>query len=128
MPVQVGAYMAKMNTIESRAVGKRQLDDHNEGRIERNLFAVNGGTWEALRFCKNKDGQHNRVHLVIDEENFVELFRNAVKNGVFHPRTLGELMVILGEIPDPFLSVIGSISDGTLSQNIDAELYGNDPA
>ena len=68
-------------------------------------------------FARTKDGQHNRVHLVIDEEKFVELFRNAVKNGVFGPRTLGELMVILGEIPDPFLSVIGSISDGTLSQN-----------
>lgn len=116
--------MAKMNTIENRAVGACQLDDHNEGRIERNLFAVNGGTWEALRFCKNKDGQHNRVHLVIDEEKFVELFRDAVKNGVFHPRTLGDLMVILGEIPDPFLSVIGSISsDGKLSANIDEELY-----
>ena len=120
--------MAKMNTIESRAVGACQLDDHNEGRIERNLFAVNGGTWEALRFCKNKDGQHNRVHLVIDEEKFVELFRDAVKNGVFSPWTLRKLMVIVGEIPDPFLSVIGSISDGTLSQNIDEELYGDDPA
>jgi hypothetical protein len=120
--------MAKMNTIENRAVGTCELDDHNEGRIERNLFAVDGGTWEALRFCKNKDGQHNRVHLVIAEEKFVELFRSAVKNGVFRPHTLGKLMVILGEIPDPFLSVIGSISDGTLSQNIDEELYGEDPA
>ncbi len=36
-------------------------------------------------------------------------------------------MVILGEIPDPFLSVIGSISDGTLSANIDEELYGEIP-
>jgi hypothetical protein len=116
--------VAKMNTIENRAVGTCQLDNHNEGRIERNLFAVNGGTWEALRFCKNKDGHHNRVHLVIDEEKFVELFRDAVKNGVFGPHTLGKLMVILGEIPDPFLSVIGSISDGTLSANIDEELYG----
>ncbi len=120
--------MAKMNTIESRAVGTCQLDDRNQGRIERNLFAVNGGTWEALRFCKNKDGQHNRVHLVIDEANFVELFRNAVENGVFSPRTLAELRVILEELPDPFLSVIGSISDGTLSQNLDEELYGKDPA
>jgi len=120
--------MAKMNTIESRAVGTCQLDDRNQGRIERNLFAVNGGTWEALRFCKNKDGQHNRVHLVIDEENFVELFRNAVKNGVFSPRTLAELRVILEELPDPFLSVIGSISDGTLSQELDEEIYGEDPA
>jgi hypothetical protein len=119
--------MPKMSTIESRAVGTCKLDDHNEGRIERNLFAANGGTWEALRFCKNKDGQHNRVHLVIDEEKFVDLFRDAVKNGVFRPQTLGKLMVILGEIPDPFLSVIGSISDGTLSQNIDEELYGEIP-
>ena len=119
--------MAKMNTIENRAVGVCPLDDHNQGRIERNLFAVNGGTWEALRFCKNKDGQHNRVHLVIDEEKFVELFRDAVKNGVFRPRTLGDLRVILEELPDPFLSVIGSISDGKLSANIDEELYGEIP-
>jgi hypothetical protein len=120
--------MPKMNTIEQRAVGACKLDDHNEGRIERNLFQVNGATWEALRFCKNKDGQHNRVHLVIEEEKFVELFRNAVQNGVFRPRTLGNLMAILSEIPDPFLSVIGSISDGTLTQNIDEEFYGDDPA
>jgi hypothetical protein len=119
--------MAKMSTIENRAVGTCQLDDHNEGRIERNLFAVDGGTWEALRFCKNKDGRHNRVHLVIHKEKFVELFRSAVKNGVFGPRTLGELMVILNELPDPFLSVIESISDGTLSQNIDEELYPERP-
>lgn len=120
--------MAKMNTIEQRAVGVCHLDDHNQGRIERNLFQVNGTTWEALRFCKSKDGHHNRVHLVLDEATFVELFRDAVKNGVFCPRTLGELRVILEEIPDPFLSVIGSISDGTLSTNIEEELYGDDRA
>jgi hypothetical protein len=120
--------MSKMNTIEQRAVGVCPLDEHNEARIERNLFQVNGTTWEALRFCKNKDGQHNRVHLVIDEEKFVELFRSAVKNGVFGPRALGKLMGLMNEITDPFLSVIGSISDGTLSQNIDEELYGDDPA
>src|ERR1700730_18313951 len=113
-----------MSTIERRAVGVCQLDDHNEGRIERNLFAVNGVTWKALRFRKNKDGQHNRVHLVIEEEKFVVLFRDAVKNGVCRPRTLGDLRVILEELPDPFLSVIGSISDGKLSENIDEELYG----
>jgi hypothetical protein len=116
-----------MNTIEQRAVGSCQLDEHNQGRIERNLFNANGKTWEALRFCKNKDGQHNRVHLVLDEEKFVELFRDAVKNGVFRPRTLGELRMILEDIADPFLDVIGSISDGTLSQNIDEELYPERP-
>jgi hypothetical protein len=119
--------MPKMNTIEQRAVGACQLDEHNEGRIERNLFNVNGTTWEALRFCKNKDGQHNRVHLVIDEDKFVELFRDAVKNGVFRLRTLGELRMILEDLRDPFLDVIGSISDGTLSQDIDEELYPERP-
>jgi hypothetical protein len=119
--------MAKMSTVENRAVGTCQLDDHNEGRIERNLFAVNGGTWEALRFCKNKDGQHNRVHLVIDESKFVQLFEDAVKNGVFHPWTIERLKMIL-ELRDPFLEVIGIASDGTLSQGIDEELYGKDPA
>jgi hypothetical protein len=119
--------MPKMNTIEQRAVGACQLDEHNQGRIERNLFNANGKTWEALRFCKNKDGQHNRVHLVIDEEKFVDLFRDAVKNGVFRPRTLGELKMILDDIRDPFLDVIGIGSDGNLSQRIDEELYGEDP-
>jgi hypothetical protein len=120
--------MPKMSTIEQRAVGVCHLDQHNEGRIERNLFNLNGTTWEGLRFCKNKDGKHNRVHLVIDEDKFVELFRDSVKNGVFRPQTLGKLMAILGEIPDPFLTVIGSISDGALSKNIDEDLYGEDPA
>ena len=115
--------MAKMSTVEQRAVGSCQLDKHNEGRIERNLFAANGKTWEALRFCKNKDGQHNRVHLVLDEEKFVALFADAVKNGVFHQRTIDQLKVIL-ERRDPFLEVIGIGSDGTLSQNIDEDLYG----
>jgi hypothetical protein len=118
--------MAKMNTIEQRAVGACQLDGHNQGRIERNLFQVNGTTWEALRFCKNKDGQHNRVHLVLDEDKFVELFADAVKNGVFHQRTIDRLKMIL-ERRDPFLEVIGIGSDGTLTQNIDEELYGDDP-
>jgi hypothetical protein len=120
--------MAKMNTIQHRAVGICQLDDHNEGRIERNLFAVNGGTWEALRFCKNKDGQHNRVHLVIDEAKFVELFQDAVSNGVFHQETIDRLKAVLDQQRDPFLDVIGIGADGTLSQDIDEQLYGENPA
>jgi hypothetical protein len=119
--------MPKMNTIEQRAVGICHLDEHNEARIERNLFQVNGTTWEGLRFCKNKDGQHNRVHLVLDEHKFVQLFEDAVKNGVFHPQTIERLKMVL-ERRDPFLDVIGIASDGTLSQNIDEELYGENPA
>jgi hypothetical protein len=119
--------MPKMNTIEHRAVGCCELDEHNQGRIERNLFQVNGTTWEALRFCKNKDGEHNRVHLVLDENKFVQLFEDAVKNGVFHQQTIDRLKMVL-ERRDPFLEVIGIGSDGTLSQNIDEELYGKNPA
>jgi len=117
----------KMVTIEQRAVGVCQLNDHDEGRIERNLFSANGESWEAIRFCKNKDGQHNRVHLVLGEDKFVELFENAVKNGVFQQQTIDRLMMIL-ERRDPFLEVIGIGADGTLSQNIDDELYGENPA
>ena len=120
--------MAKMSTIQQRAVGVCQLDEHNEGRIERNLFAASGGTWEALRFCKNKDGHHNRVHLVIDEAKFVELFQNAVSNGVFHQETIDRLKAVLEMQRDPFLDVIGIGADGTLSQDIDEQLYGENPA
>ena len=119
--------MSKMNTIEQRAVGVCQLNAKDEGRIERNLFGANGETWEALRFCKNKDGRHNRVHLVLEEDKFVELFEDAVKNGVFHQQTIDRLKVIL-ERRDPFLEVIGIGTDGTLSQDVDEELYGENPA
>jgi hypothetical protein len=39
--------MAKMLTLEQRAVGSFHWDAHDEARIERNLFALNGDTWEA---------------------------------------------------------------------------------
>jgi hypothetical protein len=119
--------VTKMSRVEQKAVGVCRLDDHNEGRIERNVFAVNGSTWEALRFCKNKDGRHNRVHLVLNEENFVDLFQDAVRNGVFHQETIDRLKIIL-ERRDPFLEVIGIGSDGKLSEGLDEELYGENPA
>src|ERR1700690_1839496 len=119
----------KMVTIEHRAVGTYNWDDTTEqARIERNVFALNRHTWEALRFCKNKDGRHNRVHLVIGEEHFVELFRSAVRNGVFSERTVQDLRGILERKPDPFLEVIGTTGDGKLSAGIDDELYGEDRA
>jgi hypothetical protein len=118
----------KMVTVEQRAFGKFDWNDSEQARIERNVFALNGKTQEALRFCKNRKGRHNRVHLVIEEDNFVELFRDAVKNGVFSPRTLQALKVALGEQHDPFLDVIGIGADGNLASGIDDELYGEDPA
>ena len=118
--------MAKMITLEQRAVGSYSWDDRDEARIERNLFALNGDTWEALRFCKNRDGRHNRVHLVIGEAEFVDLFRDAVAKGVFHAETLDQLRAILTGNHDPLLDVIGLAADGQLTKAIDSELYGED--
>ncbi|MGH9745801.1 MAG: hypothetical protein ACRD59_06790 [Candidatus Acidiferrales bacterium] len=119
----------KMVTIEQRAVGTFDWEGTPEqARIERNLFALNGRSREALRFCKNKHGRHNRVHLVIEEENFVELFRSAVENGVFSDSALRDFRNILGARRDPFLDVIGTTGDGKLSAEIDKELYGEDQA
>lgn len=118
----------KMITVQRKAAGKFNWDDAEQARIERNVFALNGKTWEGLRFCKNRNGRHNRVHLVIEEENFVELFRDAVKNGVFSPGTLQGLRIALGEERDPFLEVIGIGADGSLTRDIDNDLYGDEPA
>jgi hypothetical protein len=118
----------KMATVEHRAVGTFDWGNSEQARIERNLVALNGRTWEALRFCKNKDGRHNRVHLVIEEENFVELFRSAVENGVFSERAVEAFRGILAGRRDPFLGVIGTTGDGNLSAGIDDDLYGERPA
>lgn len=114
----------RMATIEQRAVGSYRWDEHDEARIERNLFAYEGQTWEGLRFCKNRDGRHNRVHLVIGEDEFVQLFQNAVENGVFRQKTLDRLRVVLSGERDPMLDVIGIADHGTLTADIDSELYG----
>ena len=96
----------KMVTVEQRAAGTFDWNGTEQARIERNLCVLNGRSWEALRFCKNKNGRHNRVHLVIEEQNFVELFRSAVENGVFSESALRRFRNILGEQNDPFLEVI----------------------
>ncbi len=119
--------MPKMITIEQRAVGSCKLDEHDEARIERNLFALDGDTWEGLRFCKNRDGRHNRVHLVISEDEFIDLFRDALEKGVFRAKTLDRLRAILTNQRDPLLDVIGITQDGTLADSIDDDLYGKNP-
>lgn len=129
--------MAKMNTIRHLAVGEADLENRGDvARIERNLFAdEKGETFEAIRFCKNRRGRHNRIHLVISEDGFVKLFDDAVEKGVFHEETLQELRRILGspgftrgewsKKRDPFLDVVGICAgDGKLTENLDEELYG----
>jgi len=59
--------------------------------------------------------------------NSLNSSKMRVKNGVFHQQTLDRLKMIL-ERRDPFLEVIGIGADGTLSQDIDEELYGENPA
>jgi hypothetical protein len=118
---------AKMVTVEHRAVGTRRMRSGDEARIERNLFAHNEETWEGLRFCKNRNGRHNRVHLVIGEDEFADLFQSAVENGVFRQKTLDRLRAILSGERDPMLDVIGIASDGKLADGIDSALYGKTP-
>ncbi|HTW25213.1 MAG TPA: hypothetical protein VMD78_16545 [Candidatus Baltobacteraceae bacterium] len=120
--------MAKMVTIEQKAVGFLDWDEKEQARIERNVFLRNGQLWEGLRFCKNRNGRHNRVHLVIKEADFVDLFQSAVENGVFEKETLERLRGILEQRRDPFLDVIGSTADGKLAADVDDELYGESPA
>ncbi len=117
----------KMITLEQRAFGSHHWDERDEARIERNVVALNGETWEGLRFCKYRNGRHTRVHLVIREEEFVDLFRDAVRNGVFHQETLDQLRLVLEERRDPVVDVIGIAKDGKLAEGIDEELYGVGP-
>jgi len=134
--------MAKMLTIKCLAVGELPLGRRGDvARIERNLFAENGDTFEALRFCKNRNGRHNRVHLVISEEAFVDLFADAIEKGVFSASTRARLRQILTPsraVPpsdaaeedadaddNPFLKVIGIGEDGHLTEGIDECLYGD---
>jgi hypothetical protein len=107
--------MPKRNTIQQRAVGVRHLNEHNEGRLERNPFHVECTTWEALRFCKNKDGPHSFLLLVLDEDKFVEPFEDAVNNSAFPLQSIDRLKMVLGR-RDPFLDGIGIVSDGALFQ------------
>lgn len=134
--------MAKMETLKHLCVGELDLENGGDvARIERNLFATaEGETFEALRFCKNRHGRHNRVHLVISESAFVELMEDAIEKGVFHDEILDRLYEFLqqrrkaeqspgAEAPrNPLLEVIGIGSDGSLAQGIDEELYGENPA
>jgi len=119
--------MSKMITLERRAVGSYKWDEHDEARIERNLFALDGDTWEGLRFCKNRDGRHNRVHLVISEDEFIDLFRDAVEKGVFRIQTLDRMRAILTNQRDPLLDVIGIMDGDNIADSIDEKLYGEKP-
>ena len=129
--------MSKMKTVRKIAAGSFPWKNRNKdvARIEKNLFALDGETFEALRFCKSRNGRHNRIHLVVSEEEFVALFEDSVRNGVFTEPCLWSLYEVLGKHlnadadaswrdKNPFLKVVGIGDDGALAQRIDEELYG----
>jgi hypothetical protein len=120
----------KMVTLKHLAVGASDWEgSEDQARIERNLFLRDGGEpWEALRFGENRNGRHNRVHLVIKEGDFVDWFRSAVENGVFGETMLCDLRGVLGDKRDSFHDVTRAASDGKLTANIDSQLYGDEPA
>jgi hypothetical protein len=99
--------------------------DHDQGQTEKNLFGADGEKREALGFCHKKNGERSGARRVPDEEKFVELFEDFVKNGVFDEQTIDRSM---RRILERLLEGMGIGADGTLSQNSDKELYGENPA
>ena len=95
--------MARMRTKQIIAVGQHKWDDGSTARIERNNAVFFWGDSEVsvsnvLRFCKRgSEGQFNRVHLVITEDDFISLFRDAVSNRVFASETLHSMQKIIME-------------------------------
>jgi hypothetical protein len=86
----------KMHTISKLRVGTYDWPNStDQARIERNSFLFCGEVFEGLRFCKFRNGRHTRVHLVISEGEWVELFRDAVQNGVFSTETIEEMRRII---------------------------------
>ena len=76
-------------------------------------------------FVRTKTGSIIASTWFLTKTNLSNCFEDAIKNGVFHQHTIDRLKMVL-ERRDPFLEVIGIGSDGTFSQNIDEELYGDE--
>lgn len=66
----------------------------------------------------------DKMFTLVEEAEFVDLFRDAVAKGLFHAQTLEELRAILSGERDPLLQVIGIAKDGHLTESIDDQLYG----
>lgn len=73
-------------------------DPGNAARIElvSIIFSNERHARDLLKFCYLKDGRHARTHLTIDPEEFVELFRSAVEEGVFSKDVLKGLARAIG--------------------------------
>jgi len=87
-----------MRTVETITYGECQWDGpENAARIERArvLFSDQNKVTELLKFCYLTNGRHARTHLTIEQEDFVELFGDAVENNVFTPEVLKAIFKIL---------------------------------
>lgn len=83
-----------MRTIEVVTYGEHQWDGpEHAARIERArvLYSGNDTVDEVLKFCYLKNGRHARTHLTISQENFADLFLDAVEKNVFEPKLLREM-------------------------------------
>ena len=83
-----------MRTVEVVNYGEYQWDGpKHAARIERArvLFSDRNKVSEILKFCYLTNGRHARTHLTIEQEDFVELFKDAIEKNVFKPEVLKEL-------------------------------------
>jgi len=86
-----------MVTVETLAAGVYNWNKEDQARLERNKILYQGELFQALRFCRFRNGRHTRVHLVITEEDWIRLFENAVQNGVFSSESRNAMMACLQE-------------------------------
>jgi hypothetical protein len=87
-----------MRTIEVITYGEHEWDGpENAARIERArvLYSDHDRVSERLKFCYLKNGRHARTHLTISQDEFVELFRDAVQKNVFEPAVVKQIARIL---------------------------------
>jgi len=80
-----------MITVNNVAIGTFNWNESEQARIEKNRFLYEGEIFEGLRFCKFRNGRHTRIHLVIREEDWVKLFQDSVKKGVFSKKTISAM-------------------------------------
>jgi hypothetical protein len=83
-----------MRTIEVINYGEHQWDGpEHAARIERArvLYSNRDRVSHVLKFCYVKDGRHARTHLVMDQDDFADLFESAVKNNVFKPEVIDKM-------------------------------------
>ena len=82
--------MLRIKLLKILAVGSHALTGDLTARIERikarrEKDEGSSKSLEVLRFCNcRQDGRFSRVHLVLSQDEFICLLKNAIRNNVFH--------------------------------------------